>query len=164
MRFVFTIMVLFALCLATSAGVLMQAGSCQSMGNFQSVGGDFGKSWINNFMAQNQPAPAQTQNLKNDLWSWGSAPKGSTIVGGKLTANTNTTSAVNISANWLGDSSMPMQKPLILNSSSPYGNYGVAGAPLTPQYLSDDPWVLAQQLDRPVVTSSGPGGMYPTVI
>lgn len=162
MRFVFTIMVLFALCLATSAGLLVQAGSCQSMGNFQSVGGDFGRSWVNNFMAQNQPA--QNQNLKNDLWSWGSSPKGTSIVGGKLVSNANTTAARNISANWLGDSSMPMQSPLILNSTTPYGNYGPAGAPLTPSYLSDDPWVLAQQLERPVVTSSGPGGMYPSII
>jgi hypothetical protein len=57
-----------------------------------------------------------------------------------------------------------MGKPLILNSTTPYGNYGVVGAPLTPSYLSDDPWVLAQQLERPVVTTSGPGGMYPSVI
>ncbi len=50
---------------------------------------------------------------------------------------------------------MPAGEPLVLNGTNPYGNYGKTNgnfnaAPLTPLALSDDPWVLAQQLERPV--------------
>jgi hypothetical protein len=152
-RKLFMVMILIALGLATSAYVLAPGSNAQGLGNYQSVGGDFGRSWVNNFMAQNQPAPEQ--NLKKDLWSWGGAPKGSTLIGGKLVPNANKTSTVNVSANWLGDTSM--EKPIVLNSTTPYGNYGTTGAPLTPSFLSDDPWVLAQQLGRPVVTVINPG-------
>jgi hypothetical protein len=143
--------------------LLIVACSAQTMNGFQSVGGDFGKSWISNFQAQNPPAAEE--NLSNDLWGWGGAPKGKALVGGKLVDATSTTNTVNFTANWLGE--LPQTAPIYMNSSSPYGNYGIAPngnynpAPLTPMALSDDPWILAQQLERPVITSPDYFGTYP---
>lgn len=154
--------VAIAAIIVLTSSFLVMASSAQTSNGFQSVGGDFGKSWINNFKSQN--LPAAKEDLKNDLWNWGGRPKGKTLVGGKLVDSTNTTNAVNFTANWLGDVSQT--KPVYFNATSPYGNYGlnpnnpsqVNPAPLTPMALSDDPWVLAQQLERPV---SVPPGYYP---
>lgn len=136
-----------------TSSLLLMSSSAQLTNQFQGVGGDFGKSWISNFKAQNQQAASE--NLTNDLWSWGNTPKGKMLVGGKLVDSTNRTNKVNFTVNWLGD--IPIGNPVYFNSSSPYGNYGrnQSGkydlAPLTPMALSDDPWILAQQLERPVV-------------
>ncbi len=151
-----------ALIMAFILSLILTASSAQLTNQFQSVGGDFGKSWISNFRAQNQPVASD--NLKNDLWSWGNKPKGKTVVDGKLVDETNKSTKVNYTANWLGD--IPLGKPVYFNSSSPYGYYGqdpynskfVNAAPFTPLSLSDDPWILAQQLERPV---SAPLGYYP---
>jgi hypothetical protein len=122
---------------------------------FQSVGGEFGRAWINNFLAQNQKPPEE--DLKNNLWNWGTAPKGKKLVGGKLVdAVSDTTVKVN-ATNWLGDTRY-WANPIYLNGTSPYGNYAGSasgGMPLSPLFLSDDPWVLAQQLERPVLTPDG---------
>ena len=52
--------------------IFLLAAGCyaQSVSNPQSVSGDFGRNWISSFKAQN-PQPGE-QDLKNDLWSWGS--------------------------------------------------------------------------------------------
>ncbi len=149
MRLVIVLIVLSALCIAACAQQAV-SGSGDS-GRFQSVSGDFAKKWIANFKSQNEKPK---EDLKNELWNWGGAPKGKKMVDGKLVDDTdNLTSRVNFTANWLGD--LPNGKPVYLNGTNPYGNYGTTGgkfnaAPLTPLALSDDPWILAQQLERPV--------------
>ena len=155
MRFTVALIIVFI------SSLLVISCSAQLTNQFQSVGGDFGKTWIGNFLAQNQQQTAK-ENLTSNLWDWGGHPKGKTIVDGKLVDSTNSTGTVNYTANWLGD--MSLGSPVYFNSSSPYGNYGtdangnINQAPLIPSSLSDDPWILAQQLERPVVA---PAGYYP---
>ena len=73
----------------------------QSQSYPQSVGGDFGRNWISSFKAQN-PQPAE-QNLKNDLWTWGSSPKGSIVVNGQLMADPYYIwKSLNYTSGWLG--------------------------------------------------------------
>jgi hypothetical protein len=147
MKSIIILVLLFTLCITAYS----QSSTTGESGRFQSVGGDYGKSWISDFKSQNEKPK---EDLKNDLWDWGGAPKGKKAVGGKLVDDTdNLTPQINFTANWLG--TLPTSTPLVLNATNPYGNYGrTAGsfnqAPLTPLALSDDPWVLAQQLDRPV--------------
>lgn len=154
MRFTTALIMVFTLSL------LVISCSAQLTNQFQSVGGDFGKAWISSFQAQNQPQ-TDKENLTNNLWEWGGHPKGKTIVDGKLVDSTNGTTTVNYTVNWLGD--LSLASPVYFNSSSPYGYYGqnpnnpseVNPAPLTPLSLSDDPWILAQQLERPVIAPAG---------
>ena len=83
--------------------VCLLAACCyaQSASGFQSVSGDFGQDWINSFKAQN-PRPAD-QDLKNDLWTWGGAPKGSIIVNGRLVADPYYFwKSLNYTSGWLG--------------------------------------------------------------
>jgi hypothetical protein len=143
--------------------LLIVASNAQMANGFQNVGGDFGKTWISNFLAQN-PRQSVENNSSNNPWSWAPLPKGKALVGGKL-VDASPTNTVNFTANWLGE--LPQTAPIYMNSSSPYGNYGVGSngnynpAPLTPMSLSDDPWILAQQLERPVITPPGYYGSYP---
>lgn len=67
----------------------------------QYVGGDFGRSWLNNFHAYNPPPTGP--NLQNDLWSWGKAPKGSIIMNGKLVPDPYYAwKSLNYSTGWMG--------------------------------------------------------------
>src|SRR5512138_3373588 len=56
--------------------VLGSAGE-SSTERFQSVGGEFGKAWINNFLAANGPSVQTTNNTS--LWTWGDMPVGKTL-------------------------------------------------------------------------------------
>lgn len=90
-----------AICLA----LLLVAGSlAQSTGRFQSVGGEFGQSWIASFKALN---PQAEESDAQSLWSWGSAPKGSMIVDGQLVPDPYYTwNLRNLTNNWLGDTTV----------------------------------------------------------
>ncbi len=112
---------------------------------FHGVGGEFGKAWINNFLAQSGP-PVQTTN-NTSLWTWGDLPVGKTLVNGRLVP-TDRNGTVTIRArDWMGDALIVA--PVYLNSSY---NTGIQ-APLSDMYLSDDPWIRAQQLGMIVQTS-----------
>ena len=157
MKAAIAMIILLAICASAFAQSVTTAGDSSGQSStFQSVGGDFGRSWISEFKDQNKPAN-DSENLKNDLWSWGSTPKGKKMVNGKLVdAPYYNWTLYNISRNWLGDTSY-LGNPVYMNNSS-LGYYGYnytsgeyVAAPLSPLYLSDDPWVLAQQLERPVI-------------
>jgi len=91
----------------------------QSESHFQSVGGDYGQSWISNFKANNPQPTEESSSGSNsgngsssggNLWSWGSAPRGSMIVDGQLIVDpTYILRNLTVTRNWLGetDSSNP---------------------------------------------------------
>jgi hypothetical protein len=96
MKIAFALIILLVFC------QLFASCSAQSTSHFQSVSGDFAKSWLAGYKAQN-PEAAQ-KNESGDLWSWGSAPRGSRIVNGELVTDPNyLTPWKNITSNWLGD-------------------------------------------------------------
>jgi hypothetical protein len=145
---------------AQAQGLTAGSGSSDAGAAFQSVGGDFGKSWISEFQAQNKEEKNESDDLKNSLWSWGGAPKGKKLVNGKLVDYPYYNWYLyNLSMNWLGDTAY-LGDPVYMNNTS-LGYYGYnytsgkyEAAPLSPLYLSDDPWVLAQQLGRPVISDN----------
>lgn len=83
--------------------VFLSAAGCyaQSMSYPLSLSGDFSRNWISSFKAQN-PLPAE-QNLENDLWTWGGAPKGSILVNGNLVPDPYYIwKSLNYTSGWLG--------------------------------------------------------------
>ncbi len=140
--------VLTAISMVISAeGQLAIGASAGNVGNnaghYQNVGGDFGRAWIKSFQAQNPPSVQTSQN--NSLWNWGGAPVDKILVNGALVPKSNVTPIV-ILGDWIGETSL--WRPVYLNSSYNLG----AASPLSPSYLSDDPWIRAQQLETVVVT------------
>jgi len=123
------ILILFLLTLTTAAA-------------YQQISGEFGQKWISDFKAQNPET--QSSNLENDLWDWGSKPHGKDLQNGKL-VDENTSSAMRAALNWM--QAMNYSNPVIMNSSKPYGSFQSNGL------VSDDPWILAQQLGRPVIAN-----------
>jgi hypothetical protein len=97
MRAAFAVAVLLIAC-------LLAGGSLgQSQDRFKSVGGDYGQNWITSFRAQN-PENAKAISNGTDLWSWGSAPKGSKIVDGKLVTDPYYIwRSLNFTSGWLGE-------------------------------------------------------------
>lgn len=114
---------------------------------FQSVGGAFGKAWIDNFLAISGP-PVQTAN-NTSLWTWGDMPIGKKLVNGRLVPEDNNRTVTIRARDWLGET--PLGAPVYLNSSY---NAGIQ-SPFSDMYLSDDPWIRAQQLERVVSTPAG---------
>jgi hypothetical protein len=123
--------------------VLGSAGE-SSTERFQSVGGEFGKAWINNFLATSRP-PVQTTN-NTSLWTWGNMPVGKILVNGKLVPADNNGTVITRAQDWMGET--PLSAPVSLNRSY---NIGLQ-SPLSDLYLSDDPWIRAQQLGTVVRT------------
>ena len=123
--------------------VLGSAGE-SSTERFQSVGGEFGKAWINNFLATNGPSVRTTNNTS--LWTWGDMPVGKTLVNGTLVPADGNGTVITRAQDWMGDT--PLSAPASLNRSY---NIGLQ-SPLSDMYLSDDPWVRAQQLGTVVRT------------
>lgn len=142
MKTAFAVIAILTLCILTS--------DCNSQmaSNAQSVGGDFGKDWISSFKAQN-PQPSK-QNLENDLWSWGSAPKGSIIVNGNLVPDPYYIwKSLNYTTGWLGK--------VYTDPSTGYPVYGYVD-PYTgnPIYYYIDP-----STGKPVYTYGYPSYGYP---
>ena len=84
--------------------LIIAAGSAQSTPSFQSVSGEFAQKWIKNYTV-NDPVPVtSSEGNGSDLWNWGSAPRGSKIVGGKLITDPYyLRPLLNLSSNWLGE-------------------------------------------------------------
>ena len=79
--------------------VLGSAGE-SSTERFQSVGGEFGKAWINNFLATNRPSVQTTNNTS--LWTWGDMPVGKTLVNGKLVPADSNGTVITRAQDWMG--------------------------------------------------------------
>ncbi|OYV10179.1 MAG: hypothetical protein CG446_1242, partial [Methanosaeta sp. ASO1] len=77
---------------------LAHYSSGQSAPVFHSVSGEFAQKWIEDFKKEDAAAVVptavdtqsnQSQDNQSDLWSWGSAPRGSKIVDGQLERDPN---------------------------------------------------------------------------
>jgi len=90
--------------IALATACLLAAGCfAQSTSHFQSVGGEYGQNLISSFKAQN-PQTDEESSKSGSLWNWGSAPKGSMIVGGELIVDpTYILRNLTRTSNWLGD-------------------------------------------------------------
>ena len=83
-------------------GILLVACQAQTTGNFQGVGGDFGRTWLKDFQAQSPAKQPQTQN-STSLWSWGGAPKGRLIQNGSLVTDPYYIwKSLNLTSGWMG--------------------------------------------------------------
>ena len=104
------------------ACLLINLSSGQSPPVFQSVSGEFAQKWIKDYKKESGIAdPAkissnQSQDNDSDLWSWGSAPRGSKIVDGQLERDPNyLRPLLNLTSNWLdelytdSDTGLPME-------------------------------------------------------
>lgn len=96
MKSIWAISAVLVLCLSAALC------SGQDAGNFQSIGGDYGKKLIST-IDLNDTNPEE--NKSGTLWSWGSSPKGSKIVDGMLVEDPiYSLKKLNVVSNWLGDS------------------------------------------------------------
>lgn len=117
----------------------------------QNVGGDYGRTWLNNFNIQNPKSVADNGNGNgNDLWNWGSAPKGRIAVNGKLVLDPYYFwKSLNYTSGWLGQ--------VYVDPKTNYPIYGFLD-PYTrfPVYFYVDP-----NTGQPVFTNPGPYSGYP---
>jgi hypothetical protein len=140
------------LAVVASLTISLIASSCyaQSSSSAISVSGDFGRNWISSIKAQN-PEPAD-QNPENDLWSWGSSPKGSKIVNGKLVADPYYIwKSLNYSSGWLG------QLYVDPNTGNPVYGYIDPFTGMTVSYYMDP------KTGKPVYTDTYSSYEYPYI-
>ena len=119
----------------------------QAAGNFQSVGGDFGRTWLQDRQAQN---PSPTQN-STGLWNWGGAPKGSIVQNGALVADPYYIwKSLNLTSGWMGQVYVdPKTRNPVYGFIDPYTGY--------PDYFYVDP-----KTGRPIYINSGMASGSPT--
>jgi hypothetical protein len=129
--------------------IFLAACCAQSQSYAQNVGGDYGRTWLNNFNTHNQK-PVTDNGNGNNLWNWGGAPKGRIAVNGKLMPDPYYIwKSLNYTSGWLGQ--------VYVDSKTGYPNYGFLD-PNTgfPVYFYVDP-----NTGQPVFTNSGPYAGYP---
>ncbi len=98
MKIAFAVTALLIACLMAEGGLAQSSSSSR----FQSVGEDYGKAFLGTLRTTN-PVPASSNN--SSLWSWGSSPKGTSILDGGLVGDPKyAMRKLNIVNNWLGDS------------------------------------------------------------
>jgi hypothetical protein len=91
----------FTIAAALMLSILLSLGHAQASDYFQSVSGDFARAWLSEHTDQSSK-PAESNG--GDLWSWGSAPKGSIIMGGKLVPDPYSIwKSFNYTYGWLGE-------------------------------------------------------------
>jgi len=102
MKIAFALMALLIACLMAAGGFAQSSSS--SSNHFQSVGEDYGKTLMGTLKTTN-PVPT-TANHNSSLWSWGSSPKGTSILDGSLVGDPKySMRKLNVvNNNWLGDS------------------------------------------------------------
>jgi len=100
MKIAFALMALLIACLMAAGGFAQSSSSSR----FQSVGEDYGKTLIGTLKTTN-PVPSAANN-NSSLWSWGSSPKGTSILDGSLVGDPKySMRKLNVvNNNWLGDS------------------------------------------------------------
>jgi len=136
----------FAVTTVLISGILLATCQAQAAGTFQSVGSDFGRTWLKNSQAQNPAQQPQAQN-STALWSWGGAPKGSTIQGGSLVVDPYYIwKSLNLTSGWMGQAHVdPKTGYPIYAFLDPYTGY--------PDYFYVDP-----KTGKPVYINSGTTG------
>jgi len=107
---------------------------------FQSVGGDFGTSWLENYGTK----PISTLEIANSLWNWGAAPKGFKLHNGVLYPP-------GTEPQWYYPSSYADYSPIIINRTE-------ANKFQASNSFDADPWLLSQLSGRPVVIVKEPHG------
>lgn len=110
----------------------------QSSCGFQSVGEDFGTSWLE----EHGTKPISTIEIQNNLWSWGSAPKGFKLYNGTLYPP-------GYEPQWYYPGLLSGYSPIIINKTE-------TSNPEASNYLNIDPWLLAQLSGRPVALVKEP--------
>ena len=106
-RLMTIILIMFCLAFSTQLVIL-----CSGSQGVQNVGGDFGRTWLSNYQAQNPgpAAPGSNNTTSNNTTSnnttadWGGQPKGATDLSSNLVKPQNTTAAP--ATDWLGGSTI----------------------------------------------------------
>ena len=105
---------------------------------FQNVGDSFGTSWLAKYGTQ----PTITVESQNNLWRWGSAPKGFGLINGTLYPP-------GYLPQWFyPDTFTNNNTPIVINSTGSNN--------LQPDYMGMDPWLTAQLTGRPVTVVREP--------
>jgi hypothetical protein len=110
---------------------------CISYG-FQSVGEDFGTSWLET----HGNMPISTLEIANNLWSWGDAPKGFKLHNGTLYPP-------GTEPQWYYPNSYTDFTPIIINQTD-------SNKFQAPTSSDVDPWLMAQLTGRPVAVVKEP--------
>jgi len=111
----------------------------QSSYGFQSVGESFGTTWLAKYGTQ----PTSTIETQNNLWRWGNAPKGFSLLNSTLFPP-------GYAPQWFyPDTFTTNNTPIIINNTR-------SNNLQTPSYLGVDPWLTAQLSGRPVTVVREP--------
>ena len=112
----------------------------QSAQSFLDVGGEYGASWL-----KEHGGEPEIEETHNNLWNWGSAPKGFEIYNG-------TVYPPGYAPSWYHPYYAANSTPIIINSNAGNGQQTADNTGL-------DPWLTAQLSGRPVALISKPKGV-----
>ncbi len=114
---------------------------CLAAPQMQSVGGEFGQSWLTQY--SNKFVTSSTNNT-NDLWRWGGKPRGYDVFSGKLYP-------ILAPSEFYYPGFLTNETPIVVNGTALMRNQQSLYLDFMSQEFWSDPWLLAQMTERPVV-------------
>lgn len=108
------------------------------------VGGDFGRTWISNYLDKN-PSPFPQDNNSSSA-KWGSDPKVQGTIDSKMVTNQNATNLIKPNSNWLMDTTNLGSQPVQQNFTQvPF----FIGKDSRPIHQMDASWNYTTQVPEP---------------
>jgi hypothetical protein len=113
---------------------------------YEDVGGSYGSSWLE----QHSTKPVSTvEQLQNNLWNWGTAPKGYLLLNNVLYPP-------GYGPQWYYPSIATGEAPLVINNSQAT-NYLTGTPQSNSAYI--DPWLLSQLSGREILFINEPNSL-----
>jgi hypothetical protein len=122
-----------------------------------SVGGEFGNAWLTENSHKFDAFNTKSANNGGDLWNWGGKPLGYEVMNNKIFPLIAPTQ-------WFYPAFATNKTPIVVNGTALLMNRNY----MLPNFMSsgftEDPWLLAQLSEQPVIVVYPPANPYSTLL
>jgi hypothetical protein len=122
-----------------------------------SVGGEFGNSWLTENSHKFDASNTKSTNNGGDLWNWGGKPLGYEVMNNKIFPLIAPTQ-------WFYPAFATNLTPIVVNGTALLRNRNYMLPNFVSSGFTEDPWLLAQLSEQPVIVIYPPANPYSTLL
>lgn len=122
-----------------------------------SVGGEFGNAWLTENSHKFDASNTKSANNGGDLWNWGGKPLGYEVINNKIYPFIAPTQ-------WFYPAFATNKTPIVVNGTALLMNRNYMLPNFVSSGFTEDPWLLAQLSEQPVIVVYPPTNPYSTLL
>jgi len=122
-----------------------------------SVGGEFGNAWLTENSHKFDASNTKSANSGGDLWNWGGKPLGYEVINNKIYPFIAPTQ-------WFYPAFATNKTPIVVNGTALLMNRNYMLPNFVSSGFTEDPWLLAQLSEQPVIVVYPPAKPYSTLL